>query len=159
MLIRDPRPDDEADWRKLWLGYTRFYQTDVPDAVTAATWGRVLDPKSAMFARLAEKDGILVGFCICVPHDGTWSQQPVCYLEDLFVAPEARNGGVGRALIEDVLALGRKENWARVYWHTQADNATARKLYDAFTPADAFVRYRVSLPDDERSTLKGSVSK
>ena len=55
MLIRDPRPDDEANWRKLWLGYTRFYQTDVPDAVTAATWGRVLDPKFAMFARLAER--------------------------------------------------------------------------------------------------------
>jgi GNAT superfamily N-acetyltransferase len=146
MLIRDPRPDDEANWRELWLGYTRFYQTDVPDAVTAATWGRVLDPKSAMFARVAEKDAILVGFCICVLHDGTWSQEPVCYLEDLFVAPDARKAGVGRALIEDVLALGRKQNWARVYWHTQADNATARKLYDAFTPADAFVRYRVSLP-------------
>lgn len=146
MLIRDPRPDDEAGWRRLWIGYTSFYQTKVPEAVTAATWRRVLDPSAAMFGRLAEQQGELVGFCLCVPHDATWSEAPVCYLEDLFVARQARKSGIGSALIEDVLALGRKHGWSRVYWHTQANNRTARKLYDSFAPADNFVRYRLTLP-------------
>ena len=146
MLIRDPCPEDEAGWRQLWLGYTSFYQTNVPEAVTAATWRRVLDPTVAMFARLAEQQGKLVGFCLCVPHDATWSEAPVCYLEDLFVAPKTRKRGVGRALIEDVLAVGRQKGWARVYWHTQTGNAAARRLYDTFARADGFVRYRLTLP-------------
>jgi GNAT superfamily N-acetyltransferase len=149
MLIRDPTSADEAEWRKLWLGYTRFYQTDVPEAATAATWRRILDPNVAMFLRLAEQQGKPVGFCLCVLHDGSWSEAPVCYLEDLFVAPAARKTGIGRALIEDVLALGREQGWARVYWHTQANNAKARRLYDAFAPADNFVRYLLTLQGRE----------
>ena len=41
-VLRDPRPADEADWRRLWSGYCKFYETEVPEAVTAATWERML---------------------------------------------------------------------------------------------------------------------
>jgi GNAT superfamily N-acetyltransferase len=146
MQIRDPRPGDEAAWRRLWAGYTAFYQAKVPEQATAATWRRILDPTASLFARLAEVDGAVAGFCICVRHDGTWTEQPLCYLEDLFVAPAARKRGIGRALIEDILTLGRNAGWARVYWHTQAGNAAARRLYDEFIQADEFVRYRIILP-------------
>ena len=44
ILIRDAAADDEAAWRRLWSGYCDFYQVDVPEAVTAFTWSRVLDP-------------------------------------------------------------------------------------------------------------------
>ena len=37
-VIRDPAPADEADWRRLWSGYCTFYETAVPETVTAATW-------------------------------------------------------------------------------------------------------------------------
>ena len=38
LTIRDPDSKDEAAWRRLWSGYTAFYEADVPEAVTALTW-------------------------------------------------------------------------------------------------------------------------
>jgi len=49
IVIRDPVPDDEDAWRSLWAGYCAFYETKVPEAVTAATWARVLTPGSQLF--------------------------------------------------------------------------------------------------------------
>ncbi len=155
ITVREAGAQDEAAWRRLWAGYTRFYETDVPEPVTAATWRRMLDPAEPLFGRLAVRcaDGgqgaqaapaeDIVGFAVCVLHAGTWTLDPVCYLEDLFVEPAARGQGAGRALIEDLIELCHTSGWSRLYWHTQAGNATARHLYDRFAPADDYVRYRL----------------
>jgi len=143
--IRDARAADERDWRELWAGYQRFYEIEVPERVTAYTWARILDPASPVFARLAESNGSVMGFSIGVLHDGTWAETPVCYLEDLFVAPAFRLSGAGRALIQDLVDLGRQHGWSSLYWHTKADNVEARRLYDRFASADGFLRYRLSL--------------
>lgn len=55
-----------------------------------------------------------------------------------------RGRGVARALVQALHAEGKAKGWSRLYWHTRADNP-ARKLYDEFTPADEYVRYRVML--------------
>lgn len=143
--IRDPAADDEADWRRLWAGYLAFYGEDLPEAVTAATWRRILDPATPVFARFAARDGTLVGMTVNVLHEGTWTVAPVCYLEDLFVAPEARSAGIGRALIADLVDLGTMRGWSRLYWHTKLGNAEARRLYERFVAADDFCRYRLVL--------------
>ena len=109
LAIRDPRPVDEADWRRLWSGYCAFYETEVPEAVTAATWGRMLAPGSPLFGRIAEWDGQVAGFTVSVLHEGSWTTKPCCYLEDLFVAPDFRGKGIARALIEDQLKLCRDQ--------------------------------------------------
>jgi GNAT superfamily N-acetyltransferase len=144
LSIRDPAPADETAWRNLWSQYNAFYQADIPEAVTASTWRRVLDPTTAVSGRLAVVDGAVAGFCICVLHDSTWTIPPVCYLEDLFVAPDFRGLGAGRGLIADALSRAKAAGCARVYWHTRAGNP-ARKLYDEFAEADDFVRYRLDL--------------
>ena len=105
LVIRDPRPGDEAAWRLLWSGYIAFYESEVSEAVTAATWQRLFMPGSGMFGRLAEWDGAVAGFTISVVHPGSWTLSPVCYLEDLFVDPKMRGHGLGRALIEDLSHL------------------------------------------------------
>lgn len=143
--VRECRAEDEAEWRRLWAGYNQFYGANVPELVTGATWVRILDPVAPVVGRLAEWTGNLVGISVSVLHAGTWTIDPVCYLEDLFVEADARGHGIGRALIEDLIALGHARGWGRLYWHTQADNAAARHLYDRFTPADDFVRYRLFL--------------
>jgi GNAT superfamily N-acetyltransferase len=143
--IRDPRPADEADWRLLWAAYCTFYETDVPETVTAATWERMLAPASSLFGRIAQWDGRIAGFTISVLHEGSWTVRPCCYLEDLFVDPDFRGRGIARALIEDQLELCRKRGWSRLYWHTRESNREARRLYDQFVHADDFVRYRMIL--------------
>lgn len=144
LRVRAITPEDAADWRGLWAGYCAFYETQVSAATTARTFARMIDPAAPLFGRVAELNGCVVGFSISILHDGTWVEAPICYLEDLFVAPEARGQGVGRALIDDLLELGRAAGWSRLYWHTRADNP-ARRLYDLFTPADDFVRYLIRL--------------
>jgi len=145
VLIRDAEPRDEAAWRRLWSGYITFYEVDVPEAVTAYTWARILDPDMPMFCRVAERDGTVVSFTISTLHPSTWTAGLNCYLEDLFVDPDARGDGVGRAMVDDLLARANEKGWSRLYWHTDAGNETARALYDRYTLADNFVRYRLPL--------------
>ncbi len=145
IACRDCRAGDEADWRRLWTGYNRFYNATIPELVTDTTWQRILDPQAPVLSRIAERAGSVIGFSVSVLHAGTWTIDPICYLEDLFVDTKVRGQGVGRALIEDLIALARSRGWGRLYWHTLADNVEARRLYDRFTPADEFVRYRLFL--------------
>lgn len=145
MIIRDAEAGDETRWRQLWAGYNAYQEATVAEAVTAATWRRVLDPAVPMFCRMAVHGGRIDGFALCVLHEGSWVAGPICYLEDLFVDPAARQRGIGRALIEDLSALGKGRGWSRLYWHADGGNANARRLYDSFVPADKFVRYRMSL--------------
>ena len=143
--IRAAEAADEPRWRELWRDYLAFYRQSLAPGVTDLTWARILDPSSPLFARVALHQGACVGFAVGVLHEGSWTTTPVCYLEDLFVAPEIRGSGVGRALINDLEALARAEGWSRLYWHTDADNEVARLLYDRFVAADPVVRYRLAL--------------
>jgi GNAT superfamily N-acetyltransferase len=144
--VRDLRLDDYASWRPLWDGYCRFYDADVPEPVTDATWCAVIDPEQPIIGRGVWSDaGSLIGFSLSVLHLSTWQMQPSCYLEDLFVDPGHRGAGAGRALLDDLMALAATHGWGRLYWHTQAGNTAARRLYDKYGAADDFVRYRLTL--------------
>ena len=133
---------DKDAWTRLWRGYVAFYQADVSDAATAHTWDRLKDADGPVVGLVAEDaDGVVVGFVNCILHASTWTAQPVCYLQDLFVDEQARGHGAGRALIDAVAARAKAEDWYRVYWLTQSDNATARALYDKIAPATGWVRY------------------
>lgn len=142
--VRALDKEDYAGWRPMWDGYTAFYECELDESVTASTWERALNPHSSLFCRVAEIDGKLIGFAMCVLHEGTWTTAPVCYLEDLFVDEKVRGKGAGKALIESLQAEGKREGWSTLYWVTRQNNP-ARKLYDTFSEADDFVRYRVSL--------------
>lgn len=145
-IIRDPTPADQTAWRQLWSQYNAFYEASIPEAVTAQTWRRMLDPASPMFGRLATANDEVAGFSVSVLHDSSWTIAPVCYLEDLFVAPKFRGRGFGRLLITDLMNRAKANGWSRLYWHTRATNP-ARRLYDEFAKADDFVRYRRTFPD------------
>jgi GNAT superfamily N-acetyltransferase len=143
VVVREAEASDEGSWRRLWSGYLAHLDAAVPDEVTAHTWARILDPASPVFCRLAVADGAVVGFAVCLLHEGSWALTPHCYLEDLFVAPESRGRGAGRALIEDIRALARAKGWNRLYWHTREDNP-ARRLYDGFAEASGMVVYKLT---------------
>lgn len=147
LLIGDAEPFHEADWRRLWAAYVAFYKADVPERVTALTWKRILDPASPMNCLMAVDPATerVIGFAVTVLHDGSWSEKPVCYLEDLYVAEDARGRGVARKLIETLACRGRARGWHRLYWQTHADNATARALYDKLARLTSFVRYDLDL--------------
>lgn len=143
--IRDATPTDEADFLRLWQGFLDGYGLTLADGVNAFTWARLIDPTNPMTARLALMDGKPQGFAIHQHHPSTWVMGDDGYLEDLYVAPEARGRGLGRALIEDLIAIGRARGWQRLYWLTEIENETARRLYDRFAADDGHIRYRMRL--------------
>ncbi|PZO76210.1 MAG: GNAT family N-acetyltransferase [Mesorhizobium amorphae] len=143
--IRRATPGDRAAWEPLWQGYLDFYEASVSGEVWDITWARFFDPAEPVHALLAERDGRVVGLVHYLFHRNTWMREPVCYLQDLFTDPDARGGGVGRALIEAVYEAARAAGSERVYWMTQEDNATARLLYDRVASYSGFVQYRKAL--------------
>lgn len=145
VTVRRIRPEDEMAWRELWAGYLAFYETTLPDVVTDTTRARIISTDETFQAIVAELEGAVIGFANVVLHDFTWSDRPAGLLHDLFVQPEIRGSGAGRALIRHVIDQGKREGWNRVYWMTKEDNDVERRLYDTFAPADGFVRYRVGL--------------
>jgi GNAT superfamily N-acetyltransferase len=145
VTIRLIAPGDEAQWRGLWAAYCEFYETEVPEATTAFLWKRLAQGDDIVFGLVAVEGERLLGFAHGVLHPHTWSDKTLCYLEDLFVTSELRGKRIGQRLIDRLIEMGRENNWKRVYWHTNQDNATARRLYDHYTAADPYVRYTVSL--------------
>jgi len=145
VTIRDATPRDEAGWRKLWAQYLDFYQVTLAPEVTDATWARLMDSGSPVKARLLFDGAEMAGFAIHLHHPSTWVIGDDCYLEDLFLAPEARGKGFGQRLLKDLMKLAKARGWQRLYWHTDEENAVARRLYDRFTPYDGHVRYRMRL--------------
>lgn len=143
MLIRDLELKDQTRWRILWDGYVEFYGASVPENITNTTWEKLIGENPRVFGLVAEVDGNVVGLVNCVLHDNTWSERLICYLEDLFVDPDARGHGVATALMEAVIARSKKENWLKVYWMTKEDNKQARVLYDKLAPVTDWVRYDV----------------
>lgn len=143
--IRPAVDGDRVRWEPLWQGYLEFYQSSLGAGVTDELWRRIVDPDQPIQCRLAElPGGELAGLVHFFPHPHTWYADPVCYLNDLFVNPEIRGGGIGRALIEAVLDEAKQQGWAEVYWHTQHHNTVARGLYDKLTGGtDGFVNYCV----------------
>ena len=139
--IRPLNPNDHLQWRSLWSAYLRFYRQRLPDEITDATFERLLDPTRQPHGLVAQRREGLVGFVHYLFHPSSWSLTQVCYLEDLFVDPAARGGGVGRALIQAVYAAADQAEASAVYWMTQEFNAEGRALYDTLAHRTSFIRY------------------
>jgi len=141
--IRPLQTADHAGWRVLWRDYLAFYNTSLPEAVYEATFARLTDAAhKAQFAFVAEQDGHLTGLVHVILHPHNWRLEDVCYLQDLYVAPDARGTGTGRALIEAVYAAADVNGTPNVYWLTQDFNATARQLYDRIAQVTPFIKYQ-----------------
>ncbi len=143
VTIRPAQPSDRASWEPLWNGYMAFYKKKVREEQTELTWQRMLGANADMFCLIAADDeDNAVGIAQCVVHPSTWTELPYCYLEDLFVSPALRGGGIARKLIEAIYARAEAENWAKVYWVTEQDNHVAQALYDKLATNEHFIQYR-----------------
>jgi GNAT superfamily N-acetyltransferase len=142
VVIRPLRLDERPDWEPLWRGYLDFYKTSVPQEVYDTTWARLHDPNEPMEVLGGTVDGRLLGIVHYLYHRSCWTIGNYCYLQDLFVAQEARGRGLGRALIEAVYREARAAGASRVHWLTHETNATARALYDTLADRPGFIQYR-----------------
>jgi GNAT superfamily N-acetyltransferase len=142
--IRRLAKTDRDRWQPLWDGYLAFYRAGLSEETTDSTFERLTGGRDDMFGLLVvseQEEGI--GLAHCIVHPTTWSRRPYCYLEDLFVSPDARGTDLGRALLEEAKRVGVERGAGRLYWHTQSYNGRARSLYDQVARPTSFVVYEM----------------
>jgi len=142
LTIRPLEREDRADWDRLWTAYLAFYETVLPEKVFDTAFDRMLLGDRREFQGLvAVQDGRLVGLAHFLFHRTLWSVEDTCYLMDLFVDPDCRGGGVGRALINRVHAEAKSNGVPLTYWMTQEFNYKGRMLYDQVADRTPFIVY------------------
>jgi GNAT superfamily N-acetyltransferase len=105
-----------------------------PDAVYATEADLHRDgfgPNPFYFCLIAESDGAPAGFAFYFFSYSTWHGKPGLYLEDLFVHPEFRNLGIGKALLQRVAAIALERGCSRVNWEVLDWNTPAIEFYRA----------------------------
>src|SRR5262249_55450301 len=95
---------------------------------------------------LAEDEGRVVGFALFFPDYSTFLARPGIYLEDLFVEPEYRGRGHGKALLAALARLGLERGCGRLEWSVLNWNEPALRFYRALgaVPMDEWTVYRLT---------------
>ncbi|WP_344449469.1 GNAT family N-acetyltransferase, partial [Actinocorallia aurantiaca] len=87
-------------------------------------------PSPAVFAHLAEDErGEPVGFALWFLNFSTWTGRHGIYLEDLYVTPEARGGGYGKALLTELARIAVERGYARYEWSCLDWNEPSIRFY------------------------------
>ncbi len=142
--VRPVIPGDKAEWARMWKRYLAFYETTRPPEVFESSWGWIMDGAHGMHSAIAEVDGRAVGIVNFLYHHWFWAAEPKIYLNDLYVDPEVRGTGAGRAMVEYVERHATENGAVSIYWLTAEDNAIARRLYDRIAKKSAFVHYTMT---------------
>lgn len=145
LTIRPPAPADRPAWDVLYAGYAGFYGVAQTPAMRDRVWSWLLDPGHETRGLLALQDGRPVGLAHFRAFARPLSATVGGFLDDLFVAPDARGSGAAAALIAAVKAEGQARGWSVIRWITAEDNDRARALYDRVATRTKWVTYDIAL--------------
>lgn len=141
LTVRPVAAGDEADWRRLFAAYRDFYRLAPDDSVLDTVWGWLLDRDVVVEGLVAVHDGVVVGLAHHRRFHRPSTGSVGTFLDDLFVGPDARGLGAGRALLDHLAAAAGPDGRSVVRWITADDNAVARSLYDEVAQATRWVTY------------------
>jgi GNAT superfamily N-acetyltransferase len=135
VIMLSIRPATQAD-AALMLRFIRGlaeYERE-PNAVIATEEGLIRDgfgPYPKFRCLIAEWDSAPAGFALFHYNYSTWRGQPGLYLEDLFVLPEMRGKGIGKALLQKLAAIALEENCYGLRWMVLEWNTPALDFYNS----------------------------
>ena len=113
-----------------------------PDQLRVALFGDA----PTVFAHVADEGGRILGMAIWFLNFSTWTGRNGIFLEDLYVRPEERTRGIGRALIATLASIAHQLGYGRIEWSVLDWNEPAHRLYRSLgaTPMDEWTGYRLS---------------
>jgi GNAT superfamily N-acetyltransferase len=125
---------DFGDLLPMMRAYCDFYGVAPSDAdLEGLARALIADPEHEGVQLIARGDaGEPLGFATVYWCWQTLSAARSALMNDLFVVPEERGGGVGRALIEECRRRGREHGASTLVWETAPDNEVAQRLYRTF---------------------------
>jgi GNAT superfamily N-acetyltransferase len=131
LVIRTAQPEDAGTILRLIRGLAEYEHE--PQAAVATEEdllrdGFGADPK--FHCVIAEWEGAAVGFALYFYNYSTWKGRPGIYLEDLFVWPEYRGKGIGKALLLHLARTAVAENCGRYEWQVLDWNTPAIEFYE-----------------------------
>ncbi|BBD99370.1 N-acetyltransferase [Sphingobium amiense] len=132
VTIRDARPDDLDTiiaFIRALADYERLAHEAKADRDMLAR--HLFGPRPMAEVLIADHEGAAVGFALFFHNFSTFEGRPGIYLEDLFVRPEARGLGAGRALLARLATLAIERDCARLEWSVLDWNAPAIAFYRA----------------------------
>lgn len=148
-MIRPARPADIPALHQLMLDLAA-YERGLPEITATEDDLRraLLAEQPALFAHVAEEDGEVVGFAVWFLNYSTWTGRHGIYLEDLYVRPERRGGGHGRALLAELARIATERGYARLEWWVLDWNTPARGFYESLgaTAMDEWTVHRLAGP-------------
>jgi GNAT superfamily N-acetyltransferase len=128
--VRAAEPADAgAVWRFIGLLAEYEHLSHKMVATEADIAQALFAPAPRAFADIAELDGEAVGFSLCFYNFSTFAGRAGIYIEDLFVLPQARGHGAGRALLANLARRCLAEGLERLDWTVLDWNATAIAVY------------------------------
>jgi GNAT superfamily N-acetyltransferase len=146
ITITPLRPEDKADWRRLYDGYATFYKRPMTDEIADRVWSWLHDPAHVLEALVArETGGRVVGLAHFRPMPRPLTGSTAGFLDDLFVDPALRGSGAADRLIERLREIGRERGWAVIRWLTADDNYRARGVYDRWATRTMWITYQIDL--------------
>jgi GNAT superfamily N-acetyltransferase len=115
-----------------------------PELLTEALFGE----HPVAEALIAERAGVPIGFALYHGTFSTWECRPGLWLEDLYVPPEHRRGGVGRALLAELAAIALERGCTRLEWAALDWNEPALDFYEKVSAKrlDDWVMHRLDGP-------------
>ncbi len=131
-VIRRATAEDARQILKFIRALAAFERA--PDAVEATEEGLIRDgfgPHPFFECLIADYDGQPAGFALYFFNYSTWVGRPGIYVEDLFVLPEFRRLGIGRALLKRVAAIAVENGCQRLQWEVLDWNTPAIDFYRA----------------------------
>jgi GNAT superfamily N-acetyltransferase len=119
-----------------------------PEQLHEALFG----PQPAAYALVVEVEDTVVGFALYFRSFSTWEGVHGIYLEDLYVAPERRGSGLGKALLTGLAQIAVERGYARVEWAVLNWNQPSIDFYNSIgaVPMDEWTVYRLAGPALQR---------
>ena len=140
--VRPVSTADEASWRELYRGYRRFYEMPDDERALDTVWAWLGDAFHEVDGFVSvDGRGRLGGLAHVRPFARPLNADTGLYLDDLYVDPDLRGRGLGRAILGFLGAHAAEHRFGVVSWMTAQDNTTARALYDSVATAGPWVTY------------------
>ena len=154
--VRAARESDVAQIHRLIIDLATYERAadevrSTPDQLRDALFG----PQPAAYALVAESAGEVVGFALYFRNFSTWEGVHGIYLEDLYVAPEHRGSGLGKALLAALAEIAVQRGYARLEWAVLDWNQPSIEFYRALgaVPMEEWTVYRLAGPALHRVAL------
>lgn len=148
--IARARAEDAPIIAPLFAAYRAFYGRPADEVARAEVFVRERLTRTEAVVFLARTQGMppstAAGFTLLYPQFSSVATARVWHLNDLFVDPAQRRGGVAKALMLHAIAFARQDGAVRLTLETQAHNAAARALYESLgmTLGTEFVKYAIT---------------